>query len=337
MVMNILFTCAGRRNYLLRYFREALNGHGKIYAADMSNTAPALHEADESFTVPALDNSSYIPALLDLCEKHGVDLVISLNDVELPILADNRAKFEAQGTKLLVSSPEVISTCFDKLKTTDFLNRHGFLCPETFVKLPAAEDAVQQGRIEFPLFVKPRWGSASLQIFRVDTLKELRLAFQLAQIQLQKTFLKVDEKLSAESILIQEGLPGEEYGIDILNDLNSNVRSVYVKRKLGMRAGETDKSVLVDIPVLHELGEQIGNKIGHIGNLDCDVFFDGAAATVLEMNPRFGGGYPFTHTFGANYPRAIIDWCSGVETNMDEFTWDTGKVVSKCDTLVILY
>jgi carbamoyl-phosphate synthase large subunit len=236
-------------------------------------------------------------------------VIISLNDVELPVLANHRGRFEALGTKLLVSSPEVIDNCFDKLKTAEFLNRHGFLCPETFVELPAAEEAVQQGRVEFPLFVKPRWGSASLQIFRVETLEELKLAFLLAQTQLQKTILKVDEHLIAESILIQEGVRGIECGIDILNDLNGDVQSVYAKRKLGMRAGETDKS---------------------------DVFLDGEQATILELNPRFGGGYPFSHMFGANYPQAIVDWCQGKDHETNGWSRRTGVVVSKCDSLVVM-
>ena len=334
--MNILFTCAGRRNYLLRYFREELKGRGKIYAADMSSTAPALYEADESFMVPALSEENYIPTLLDLCASKKVDLIISLNDVELPLLAKHRAQFLKVDTKILVSSEEVIDICFDKLKTTAFLKRNNFLCPQTFVELAAAEVALKNSTVTYPLYVKPRWGSASLQIFRVDTPKELVLAFQLAQIQLQKTFLKVDEALSMESILIQEGLPGSEYGIDILNDLNGNVRSVYVKKKLGMRAGETDKSVLVDIPELSELGARLGSMVKHIGNLDCDVFYDGTTAYILEMNPRFGGGYPFSHKLGANYPRAIIKWYSGTDLNVDEFSTDTGQIVSKCDSLVFV-
>ena len=336
MFMNILFTCAGRRNYLLKYFREALNGRGKIYAADMSRTAPALHEADESFAVPAVDDGAYIPALLELCKENSVGWVISLNDVELPILATHRAAFESIGTKLLVSSRQVVDICFDKLKTAEFLNENGLFYPETFIELPAALLALQQGRVKFPLFVKPRWGSASIQIFRVDTPKELELAFQLAQINLQKTFLKVDEKLASESILIQQGLPGAEYGIDILNDLHGNVRSVYVKKKLAMRAGETDKSQLVDNPMLQALGEKLGKLVKHIGNLDCDVFYDGKTATVLEMNPRFGGGYPFSHMLGANYPKAIIDWFTDIESDTSLFTKDTGRVISKCDTLISL-
>jgi carbamoyl-phosphate synthase large subunit len=153
---------------------------------------------------------------------------------------------------------------------------------------------------------------------------------------LQKTILKVDEHLIAESILIQEGVRGIECGIDILNDLNGDVQSVYAKRKLGMRAGETDKSELIEVPLLHELGERLGRALGHIGNLDCDVFLDGEQATILELNPRFGGGYPFSHMFGANYPQAIVDWCQGKDHETNGWSRRTGVVVSKCDSLVVM-
>ena len=334
--MDILFTCAGRRNYLLKYFREELNGHGRIFAADMSDTAPALYEADVRLKVPAVDDKQYIPTLLKICNENRINLLVSLNDVELPLLTVHRDKFESEGTELLLSSTEVVEICFDKLKTGEFLSGIGIPYPQTYIIMEEAETSIKQGKLEFPLFVKPRWGSASLQLFRVDTVRELNLAFELAQLQLQKTFLKVDDGLVAESILIQEGLPGCEYGLDILNDLNGRVQSVYVKKKLGMRAGETDKSELVDLPTLTELGEKIGRELGHIGNLDCDVFYDGKTAVVLEMNPRFGGGYPFSHSSGANFPNEILSWYNESAVQKKEAYKRFGQIVCKHDSIVQL-
>ena len=334
--MDILFTCAGRRNYLLKYFREELNGHGRIFAADMSDSAPALYEADVRLKVPAVDDKAYIPTLLKICNENRINLLVSLNDVELPLLAVHRDEFESKGTELLLSSTEVVEICFDKLKTGEFLRGVGIPYPQTYIKMEEAETFIKQGKLEFPLFVKPRWGSASLQLFRVDTIRELKLAFGLAQLQLQKSFLKVDDGLVAESILIQEGLPGCEYGLDILNDLNGRVQSVYVKKKLGMRAGETDKSELVDLPTLTELGERIGRELGHIGNLDCDEFYDGKSAVVLEMNPRFGGGYPFSHSLGANFPNEILSWYNESAVQKKESYKRFGQIVCKHDSIVQL-
>ena len=334
--MNILFTCAGRRNYLLRFFKDEVGTSGRVLAADMDATAPALQEADEFFLVPEVGAENYIPILLEICANQAVKLIVSLNDVELPLLSENEKAFEQVGTRVLVSGPDVIDICFDKLKTCDFLSAHEFDFPLTYVDLDSATTAVREGAVQFPLFVKPRWGSASLQLYRVHSQEELALAFKLARTQLQKTFLKVNDDVISEAILIQEALPGDEYGIDILNDLEGNFQSVYVKRKLGMRAGETEKSSLIDEQILSQLGRRLGESLRHIGNLDCDVFYDGIAARVLEMNPRFGGGYPFSHAFGANYPKAIIEWCRGKTFNTSEFNARYGTVVSKCDNLIEL-
>ena len=113
--MNILFTCAGRRTYLLKYFKEQLAGNGLIIGADMQLTAPALSAADVRVLVPAVYDDNYVDALLEVCEQHHVDILISLNDLELPILASQKALFEELGVLVLVSSPEVIDICFDKL------------------------------------------------------------------------------------------------------------------------------------------------------------------------------------------------------------------------------
>ena len=111
---------------------------------------------------------------------------------------------------------------------------------------------------------------------------------------------------------------------------------MYVKKKLSMRAGETEKAELVDDLVLIELGEKLGTVLRHIGNLDCDVFLDGNVATVLELNPRFGGGYPFSHTLGANFPNAILRWYRSDLIEKSNFVRKTGQVISKCDDLIFI-
>jgi carbamoyl-phosphate synthase large subunit len=55
---------------------------------------------------------------------------------------------------------------------------------------------------------------------------------------------------------------------------------------------------------------------------------------VLEMNPRFGGGYPFSHVAGANLPAALIAWVSGQPINPDWLTIKSDVLSSKCARLV---
>ena len=92
--MNILFTCAGRRTYLLKYFKDNLSDGDKILATDMQLSAPALQVADIKIQVPSVYDPDYVDITLGICEKYKVDALLSLNDLELTILAENKARFE---------------------------------------------------------------------------------------------------------------------------------------------------------------------------------------------------------------------------------------------------
>ena len=120
--MNILFTCAGRRRYLLKYFKEVIGNSGKIFATDMQLSAPALTAADVKIQVPGVYAENYIETILSICQKNQIDVLISLNDLELPILSRRKAVFEVLGTKVIVSDPNVIDICFDKYKTAQYID-----------------------------------------------------------------------------------------------------------------------------------------------------------------------------------------------------------------------
>jgi carbamoyl-phosphate synthase large subunit len=177
--MNILFTCAGRRTYLLKYFKVNISEGDKIIATDMQLTAPAVQVADIKLQVPAVYDPNYIDITLDICKQYNIDALISLNDLELPILADNKAKFEQIGVKVIVSSPEVIDICFDKYKTAQWTESIGLNAPKTYVTLASAKDALAKGEISFPLFMKPRWGSGSIGLETIDDMEELDIYYHI--------------------------------------------------------------------------------------------------------------------------------------------------------------
>jgi carbamoyl-phosphate synthase large subunit len=334
--MNVLLTCAGRRNYLVGYFRHALRGRGRILAADASGCASALQEADVALFVPPVDAPDYIETLLDLCRRNEVGLLVSLNDLELPLLAAHRDEFVRMGARPVVSSPEVIRVCFDKWATGEFLARAGLPFPATFLSLDEAMKAMSQGMIDFPLVVKPRWGSGSIGIEYPRDEVELDLAYRLLQARLPRTILGgASATDSARSILVQEFLAGVEYGLDVVNDLQGRHVAVFVKRKFAMRAGETDKAETVDAPELQAIGRKIGEALGHVGNLDCDLFVCDSGIFVMEMNPRFGGGYPFSHVAGADLPAALIAWALGETPDPSWLRVRPGVFASKCDRLVV--
>lgn len=333
--MNILFTCAGRRTYLLNYFKEALDGEGLIIGADLQLSAPALSVADIKIQVPRVYSENYVDEILSICRQYQVGLLISLNDLELPILSKSKSQFEAIGVRLMISSPGIIDICFDKLKTREFVLKSGLETPFACTSIEEALMAIDQKQLHFPLILKPRWGSGSIGIEKVEDEEELLLTFKLLQKRIQRSILK-EASSSQSNILIQQMIEGQEYGLDIMNDLEGNYCAVSVKRKMAMRSGETDKAETVDRPELSNIGKILSQQLKHIGNLDCDIIENNGHYYVIDLNPRFGGGYPFSHQAGVNMPKALIEWAKGNSIDSSLLHPRVGVVSAKCDYLVFV-
>ena len=335
-MINILLTCAGRRNYLVGYFREALAGRGEILAADISPSAPALQEADRAFLVPPISHPDYLPSLLKICREHQVRLLFSLNDLELPILARLRNRFLEVGTLPVVSSPEIVDMCFDKVSSYRYLQSIGVETPRTWTSLDDFRSAMATGDLRFPVVVKPRWGTASIGNEYPESSEELDFAWRLGRLRLMRSFLaEVSAQDEGHCLMVQEKLAGTEYNLDIINDLQGRYVKTFVKRKLAMRVGEgAVQAVTVEHPALEALGEHIGRAVGHLGILDCDVFVEGNHSRVIDLNPRFGGSYPFTHLAGADLPAALIAWALGDPVDPRWLTVQAGIASAKCDRLV---
>ena len=332
--MNILFTCAGRRAYLLKYFKENLLSSDLIIATDMQLTAPALQVADVKIQVPSVYDSKYIDTTIDICKSYKINALISLNDLELPILSVNKHLFESIGVEVIVSSPEVIDICFDKYKTAQWIESIGLCAPQTYVRMCDVKKALSEGDIAFPLFMKPRWGSGSIGLETIDDMDELEMYYHILSKKIRKSILAT-ASVGEEYIMIQEKLTGDEFGLDVMNDLNGKNIGVSVKKKLAMRAGETDKAVTVDLPEVKQIGARVGEKLHHIGNLDMDIMQRANGDyCVLELNPRFGGGFPFSYEAGVNFPLAIIKWLRGETVNSSILQPRYGAMFSKNDYLM---
>ena len=313
--MNILLTSVGRRSYLVEYFKAAMTravgSHSRVYVAN-SEVSPAWKAADQGIVTPLIYDENYIPFLLETCRKYQIDLLLSLFDADLPVLAKYKGLFAMAGTTVVVSDPEVIQICNDKWATMEFLKKLELPVPATFLSLPESLAALREGCISWPVMVKPRWGMGSLAIYEAENEEELKILYQKSRRQIARGYLQYEARQDVEScVLIQEKLTGQEYGLDVINDLNGNYQTTIVKKKLAMRSGETDMAETVDYPALKMLGEILGRNLGHLGNLDADVFDVDGKRYVLEMNARFGGGYPFSHLAGVDLPEAIIRWKLG--------------------------
>lgn len=311
-----------------------MNEGDKVVATDMQLSAPALQVADVKLQVPAVYDPKYVDITLRICKEQKIDALLSLNDLELPILAENKARFEAEGVKVIVSDPSVIDIAFDKYKTAQWVESLGLKSPKTYVRLDDAKHALETGELHFPLFMKPRWGSGSIGLASIADMEELDIYYHLLMKQVKKTILAT-ASVGDEYIMIQEKLTGKEFGLDVMNDLEGNNVAVSVKQKLAMRAGETDKAVTLDLSEVREIGHKIGTALKHIGNLDVDVMQNEKGEyCVLELNPRFGGGFPFSYEAGVNLPKAIIEWVKGNKVDASMLQPEYGRMFSKNDYLM---
>lgn len=307
--LNILLTSAGRRGYLVEYFKRALNGSGLVHAGNSDSLAPAFYYADRTVTTPLIYNEDYIPFIINYCKKNDISVIIPLFDVDLMVLARNKTKLEEQGIKAVVSSENVIDICNDKWKTYQFCMENQFAVPKTYLSLKAAKSALLAGEVQFPLMIKPRWGMGSIAVYEADTNEELEILYNKVKRDIFAGYLKFESVSDAERcVLLQEKIDAEEYGLDIINDLEGRYQNTIVKRKISMRSGETDCAAVIADDRLEKFGADIGKKLGHTGNLDMDIFVTNDDIYILEMNARFGGGYPFSHMAGVNLPAAIIKW-----------------------------
>lgn len=309
--MNVLLTSSGRRSYLVRYFKEAVGEAGRVFAAN-STPCPAFHVADEAVVTPIIYDNDYIPFLLEYCKRNAIDLLVPLFDIDIPVLAENKQAFAEQGTLVVVADLEVALVCNDKWRTAHYLAQHGVRVPCTALGIDEAYSFLSLGKMTYPVMVKPRWGMASLGTHIARNDAELEVLHNIVQNEIDNSYLKYESQANqGPSVIVQELLDGQEYGLDVMCDLEGAYQSTSVKRKLAMRSGETDSAVVVDSEELRELGRELATLCPHPGNLDVDVFVCEAGCYVLELNARFGGGYPFTHAAGVDLPRALVLWRMG--------------------------
>jgi carbamoyl-phosphate synthase large subunit len=312
--LNLFFTSAGRRDYLIEYFVAALGNRGCIHVGNSEPFCSAFTVGDYHVITPPIQSQDYIPFLLDYCRKEQIAAILPLLDIDIPVLARNKALFEKNGTKLIVPSLEVAELCNDKWLTYEFFRAKGISTPHTFIQLEAVYSALEAGIISFPLVVKPRWGMGSIGLMYAHDAQELQMAYQSVQRSIFSTHLKLESMLAPDNaVIIQQRVEGIEFGLDVLNNLDGEYVVTVAKRKLAMRSGETDIAVTEGRVDLKELGARLGALLAHPGNLDVDVIVNGDDLVVLELNCRFGGGYPFTHAAGAHFPAAIVAWLLGQE------------------------
>ena len=291
--VNVLFTSAGRRVELLRAFQRAyraLGLKGRILVTDIQPLAPTFHVADSAYVIPRLDDPGYIPALLEIVRRQRVTLLFPLIDPDIPILAAHKGEFAEVGAKVMTPSAAGVETARDKWKT--YLLYRNLGIPAARSWLP---DDLQAAKPEFPLFIKPRKGSAGKGAFRVENRRQLD--FFLTYV---------------EDPIVQECLPGPEITSDVLCSAAGDVWTVVSRQRIEIRAGEVAKGVTVWDERIARRCIEVARGIQAVGPITVQCLLRGGEPFFTEINARFGGGCPLGIAAGANSPKWYLAEAAGL-------------------------
>lgn len=277
---NILILSAGRRVELVKCFKEAAkqkkNG-SLVVAADLSDTAPALYFADKYYTIPRIGAPGYIEAIVDICIKEEIGLVVPTIDTELLLLAEKKSELEeSSGAVFLVSSLRVIEICRNKKVSQRFFEENGFLVPRCI------ED-IDREDLSFPVFIKPLDGSSSINAFKVNNREELEFFYRYI-----------------EKPIVQEYIEGEEFTVDVFLDFDSRIISVVPRKRLAVRSGEIAKGLIVKDREIMEDVIRLMKVLKPIGHITVQCMKTKRGIEYIEVNPRFGGGAPMSIMAGAD-------------------------------------
>ena len=317
--MNILILSAGTRNKIVQYFKKTVGENGKVIATDMSKLAPAVYEADKFYQVPRMTDPGYIDIIFDICKKEEVNAVLTLIDPELSLLAKYKENFARLGVTVIGSSYELCERALDKMQMFLWLTRHGYKCAKSYVDKDKFYEDINAGIINYPVFVKPVRGSASIAISKVYDKETIELLFK-----------------KNDNLMIQEFLNGQEIGADVYIDLISGETvSIFTKKKLLMRAGETDKAVSFKDEKLFDLIEKFVRDSGWRGQIDIDIFEINGEYYISEVNPRFGGGYPHAYECGCNHMALILNNLKGFANKKNIGAYEDGIYMMKYNEIMV--
>ena len=317
--MNILFCSVGRRAQLLKNFRKSMGDKGKIIATDLSPYAPALYFADKVYLTPKIDDPTYLDTIIDICKKEKIDAITTVIDPEIEILAKNRNKFKEIGVEVLAPYETTAKLCFDKFAMYEYLVEKGLPTVLTFDRYDSFKKAFDDGRINLPVFVKPRNGSGSVG------------ARKISNIEVLKSALEDDPSLIIQEYMICEDLDADVY----VDTISHEAVAIFSKKKISTTIGGANKTISFKDEKLFDLVKKIVKNFEFNGPIDMDFFKKDGEYYLSEINPRFGGAYLHAYGSGVDFVKLIENNLSGKENDSYIGEYDENVVMMMYDSVVI--
>ena len=318
--MNVLITSIGRRVSLLRAFQKELKlrfPEAKVYAADAApKLSAACQMAEAYFKVPMLREETYIPYLINKCLENDIKIIIPTIDTELEILARNRDLLCKEGIIPIISSEAFISQCRNKRVIHQFFTEHN---------IPVAKEFDKKD-YQLPIFIKPEDGSRSVDTYIIKEERDFR-----------------DFHFSNDKLMFLEYLDHEkfdEFTCDMYYDREHILRCVVPRKRIEVRDGEVNKGVTVENEIVPLIRKELGKIPGAVGCLTAQFFRHKETAAVygIEINARFGGGFPLSYLAGANFPAWILDEYLLDKKIEDQFdSWERNLLMIRYDDEILVH
>ena len=315
---NILITSAGRRVSLVKEFQQTADEFDKsikVFASDMSpDMSAACFVADAAFLVPPLSDDRYIDTLLSICRVNNVGIIIPTIDTELALLAANKQNFAQHGINIIVSSPEFIANCCDKRNTIKMFEEYGIRSPRY----------VDPRHPEFPMFAKPYDGSSSQNLHVIKSADDLS-----------------ESMVNDPKLMFMEYIDKKEYSefsVDMYYGCDNHVKAIVPRERIEIRNGEISKGITRNNYLVDFLKERMEHLPGVVGSVCIQLFYRKADNDIvgIEVNPRFGGGYPMTYHSGVSFPRMIIKEYVNNQTLDYRDDWHDNMMILRYDAEVIV-
>lgn len=320
--MNYLMLSVGRRGELMKDFRQSMEEGSHIIATDNSPYAPALYFADKQYIVPRIDTSEYIDTILKICIDEKINAVTTFIDPEIMLLAEKRDKFTAIGVEVLAPYEDSARICFDKYQMFNHLEANGIRTVKTWGSYEEVEADIKQGKVSFPVFVKPRTGSGSVGARKVSDMATLRAAFGQ------------DPGLIAQELMTGDGC--FDIDADIYVDTISHKPvAIFSKKKISTTIGGASKTISFKDEKLFAFIEEALKCFKFNGPIDADFFFKNGEYYLSEINPRFGGAYLHAYGAGVDFIKLIDNNLHGCENDSIIGQYDDGVVMMMYDSVVI--
>ena len=317
--MNYLMCSVGRRGELLKDFRNSMEKNSTLIAMDISPYAPAIYLADKQYLVPLINSPEYIDTLIDICKKEEINAVTTFIDPEIMLLAKNREKFEKIGVEVLAPYEETAKLCFDKYEMFKYLKSKGVPTVMTWQTFEEFKVDFDDGKVEFPVFAKPRTGSGSVGAKKILDIESLKLAFE-----------------QDESLIVQEFMDCQDLDADVYIDIKSHKPvAIFSKKKISTTIGGANKTISFKDEKLFDF---IKNALKHFkfnGPIDMDFFCKDGNYYLSEVNPRFGGAYLHAYGAGVDFIKLIENNLKGNINEENIGDYEEGVVMMMYDSVVI--